>query len=42
MPWLGIDEAITQAAAALRSQVLQETQGHIAARRGAERDQAHR
>ena len=42
MPWLGIDEAITQAAAALRSQVLQETQGYIAGRQGAERDQAHR
>jgi hypothetical protein len=33
--WLGIDEAIIQAAAAVKSQVLQETQEHIAARQGA-------
>ena len=38
VPLLGIDEAITQAAAALRSQVRRQTQEYIAARQGAERD----
>ena len=40
--WTGIDEVITQAGAAIRSQILHGADEYIATRQGAERNEAHR